>query len=198
MKRDDSGRVDGRHARRDRNRRRVLDAIIELIEEGDPQPTVAVIADRSGMSHRSVFRYFDDFDALFSEATKMAYERFSDLYRIHSFARGMLEQRIESIVEQRLALFGAIAPLVRAGRARTQISALLDSAIGLYFDPMRQQIAEHFATEFDAMPESIRGPIIDAAEALLSFDTYEFFDRHELDESGIRAAYRHALGRLLA
>ena len=49
---EESTAVDGRTARRDRNRTAVLDAILDLIQEGNPLPTVAEISERSGTSHR--------------------------------------------------------------------------------------------------------------------------------------------------
>ena len=56
--------VDGRTARRDRNRDAVLDAVIELFTEGHVGLVAADVAERSGVSLRSVYRYFDDLEAL--------------------------------------------------------------------------------------------------------------------------------------
>ncbi len=189
--------IDGRRARRDRNRRRVLDAIIELIEEGDPLPTVAVIADRSGMSHRSVFRYFDDLDTLFSEALSVAYERIAPLSSIHHFARGTQKQRIDNLVDQRIRLFSAIVPLARSARQRRGAGPHAEAALSLAFGPLRDQLAEHFASEIDTVPKRRREAVLDALGALLSFESYESLRNGGLDEAGIRAAYAEGIRRLL-
>ena len=63
---------DGRRARRERNREAVLDALMELVKEGDDDPSVDDIAARAGVSYRSVYRYFDDRADLFDAATKRA------------------------------------------------------------------------------------------------------------------------------
>ena len=55
---------DGRRLRRARNRAAVIDSLLELIRMGETDPTVSKIAERAGVSHRSVFRYFDDMDDL--------------------------------------------------------------------------------------------------------------------------------------
>ena len=60
--------IDGRRARRDRNRETVVDAILSLYQEGNVSPSLDEIADRSGVSHRSVFRYFQDLEELYRVA----------------------------------------------------------------------------------------------------------------------------------
>ena len=56
--------VDGRRLRRDQNREAVLDALVALFHEGIYQPSTNDIAERAGISPRSVFRYFEDVDDL--------------------------------------------------------------------------------------------------------------------------------------
>src|SRR6185437_733480 len=66
---------DGRRLRRDRNRMAVVDALLDLYGESNLRPSTAEIADRAGLSHRSLFRYFDDFDDLCREAICRAEQR---------------------------------------------------------------------------------------------------------------------------
>ena len=75
-------RVDGRTARRDRNRLAVLDAVLELFEEGNMNPGVHEVADRSGVSLRSVYRYFEDLDELITAAIDRHLERTRPLFVI--------------------------------------------------------------------------------------------------------------------
>ena len=53
----DEGAIDGRLARRDRNRAAVLDATIALFSEGDLDPAPELVAKRADISPRSVYRY---------------------------------------------------------------------------------------------------------------------------------------------
>jgi len=55
---------DGRRERRERNRQAVLDAAPALVDEGRGGPTVEQVTERSGLSQRSTFRYFDGLDDL--------------------------------------------------------------------------------------------------------------------------------------
>ena len=62
--------VDRRPAalRTERGRQLVVDALLAYYDEGDHEPGAAKIAARAGVSERTVFRYFDDLDALAAEA----------------------------------------------------------------------------------------------------------------------------------
>ena len=95
--------VDGRRARRHRNTDAVLDAVHELFVEGHLLPTVEDVARRSGVSLRSVYRYFPDRDQLLARPSggglKVA-ERHFDLAGI---GQGSLEERIDHFVDHRLA-----------------------------------------------------------------------------------------------
>ena len=190
--------VDGRTARRDRNRTSVLNAILDLIDEGNPLPTVAEISERSGTSHRSLFRYFDDLDSLFAEAVLVAYTRCAPLSRIHRFGVGSLDERINNIVAQRLALYAAMAPLVSSARQRKGALEPMEVAMAQYMGPMRDQLMVHFGPEFASVGEDHVSALLDALEALLSIDAYEFLRRNQRDDAAIAAAFRAGIERLLA
>lgn len=196
--RQESTAVDGRTARRDRNRTAVLNSIIDLISEGNPLPTVAEISERSGTSHRSLFRYFDDLDSLFAEAVLVAYERYAPLSRIHRFALGTLDERIDNVIAQRLALYDAMVPLVNSARRRKGAVEPMEFALAQYMGPMRDQLAAHFAPELDRVDPGELSALLDALEALLSVEAYEFLRRGARDDAAIAAAFRSGIERLLA
>ena len=60
--------LDGRAARALRTRNRVVDALLDLVDEGDLRPSAADVARRAGVSLRSVFQHFDDLETLFRVA----------------------------------------------------------------------------------------------------------------------------------
>ena len=73
--------IDGRTARAVRTRGRLVDATIALVEEGDLRPTAPRIAERAGVSVRSVFQHFDDLETLFSAVGIRVVERLAKLVR---------------------------------------------------------------------------------------------------------------------
>lgn len=59
--------TDGRRARSDRSRRKIIEAMFELMREGDMTPTAVAVAGRADVGLRTVFRHFDDMDSIFEE-----------------------------------------------------------------------------------------------------------------------------------
>ena len=55
---------DGRSLRAERNRHLVAEALLQLLEEGEAQPTAQMIAKKSGVSTSTIFRLYDDLEAI--------------------------------------------------------------------------------------------------------------------------------------
>ena len=64
---DETHTPDGRRLRSERNKQKIVTAMMELVREGDYDPSVASIAERAGVGLRTVFRHFDDVDTLYRE-----------------------------------------------------------------------------------------------------------------------------------
>ncbi|MBA3878658.1 MAG: TetR family transcriptional regulator [Sphingobium sp.] len=57
--------ADGRRARGASNRARIIQAMVELVAAGDPDPNADAVAAKADLSVRTVFRHFEDKDAIF-------------------------------------------------------------------------------------------------------------------------------------
>ncbi len=89
--------TDGRRARRDRNAEAVIDAVLGLLAEGEAFPSAQEVAQRSGVSLRSVFRYFDDLDAMAHAAITAFVERNLDAIVFPAQPAGLsLDERIDA------------------------------------------------------------------------------------------------------
>ena len=100
-----SGSTDGRSLRRERNRDSVIEALLDLVREGNMDPGGAEIAERAGVSHRSVFRYFDDLGDLITTAIDTELNRAFALGHIDDLGEGTLDHRVEVLVDTRLRKF---------------------------------------------------------------------------------------------
>lgn len=58
---------DGRRVRSERSRRKIIDAMLDLVKSGKMQPGAANIAKAAGVSLRTVFRHFEEIDSLYRE-----------------------------------------------------------------------------------------------------------------------------------
>lgn len=61
---------DGRRKRSDRSRRRIIEAMFDLIGDGNMSPSAANVADRANVGLRTVFRHFEDMDSIYDEMTE--------------------------------------------------------------------------------------------------------------------------------
>ena len=61
---------DGRRQRSGRSRRKIIEALFELMREGEMSPTAAAVAERANVGLRTVFRHFEDMESIFEEMTE--------------------------------------------------------------------------------------------------------------------------------
>lgn len=165
--------VDGRTARRDRNRDLVLDAVIALFTEDQLAPNAADVARRSGVSLRSVYRYFDDQDALMRAAIARHAERVAPLYDVPDLGEGPLEGRITRLVESRIRLYEAAAPTARAALARASVNPLLRDQMEAARGRLREQTEAMFAPELASLSPTERATMLAPIDALLQFESAE-------------------------
>lgn len=65
----EAGTEDGRRQRSDRSRRRIIEAMFDLISEGHMSPSAVSVAERANVGLRTVFRHFEDMDSIYDEMT---------------------------------------------------------------------------------------------------------------------------------
>lgn len=163
---------DGRRLRAARNRQRVADALLDLIHEGVDRPTAQQVADRSGVSIRSVFRLYDDMHDLHRAAIAAQARRVRAQYELPSRS-GTLEQRIRRLVSSRSKLFESIGPVRRVGVGLASSSAGITQQLDLVNHYMRDQLADFFASELEAMPAASRRLMLNALDVSLSWETWD-------------------------
>jgi AcrR family transcriptional regulator len=170
--------VDGRAARRDRNRTAVLDAVLELFSEGNVDPGPEEVALRVGLSARSVYRYFEDRAALLRAAIDRNLEVTFPLYLIHGIGEGPLDGRIDRFVTARLRLYEAIAATSRAARVRASANEVIREQVEVTRRALREQIDKQFAPELGALPGRRRRAVAAAADALFQPETLDIYRVH--------------------
>jgi TetR/AcrR family transcriptional regulator of autoinduction and epiphytic fitness len=176
--------VDGRSLRRERNREAVIEAFLTLVREGNFDPGGAEIAERAGVSHRSVFRYFDDLAELMITAIARELERGLPLGALDRVGEGPFEDRLERIVDAKLAMFQKLHGIATVTRLRAVAIPSLTVAFADITAGFRKVMEQHFAAELARIPEADRPGIADGAQVLLSWDAYDLHTRlygHDVD-----------------
>lgn len=161
--------ADGRHLRRDQNRAAVLDALSGLFAEGEYSPTSRQIAERAGLSLRSVARYFDDFDDLIRSAIKRIEGQALELARVPMGPELPTADKIDAIVATRVRLFETVTPAARAGRVCAHRQPVVAEELARTRGFLRRQLSELFAPEL----ERTGSDLLAALDILLSFESYD-------------------------
>src|SRR3990170_316695 len=116
--------ADGRRARRHRSRDLAVDALLDLLNEGIARPTAQQVAERSGVSLRSIFRIFDDVQSLHTAASDRQMSRVRHLF-VDINATGTLEERVRTTVATTSRLYESVGPIRRAALRAAPESATL-------------------------------------------------------------------------
>jgi AcrR family transcriptional regulator len=164
--------VDGRTARRDRNRDRVLDAVIELFTEGEV-PVPATVAARSGVSLRSVYRYVEDTDALVRAAIGRHLERAAPLLEVDDLTEGDLPERADRLVAARLRFHDEVGATVRAAIARAGANPALADRLADSRREVRDQVTEAFGPELAELPADAALAATAAIDVLLQVEALD-------------------------
>jgi AcrR family transcriptional regulator len=186
--------VDGRRARRERGRLAVIEAVIDLLDEGRTPPLAGDVAKRAGVSTATLFRYFDTIDDLQHEATGRFFERNAELFEVPQIGEGPLDARADRYAAARVTLYETIAPAARLGRARSFDRPLFAQTLHSVRQAMADQIRLHFAPELEALTPAARD---DAVALIGTITSFEAWDQMGQDfgrsPAQIRRAWRRAI-----
>jgi AcrR family transcriptional regulator len=191
--------ADGRTARRERNREEVVEAALTLVEEGQVDPSIEELTKRSGLSARSIFRYFEGLDDLRRAVIRRHFERIQPMLRAGDAGTGSLEDRIRRFVDTRIKVNESLAGPARTARLRAPYAPVIADDIHHYRRILRAHVREQFATELRARSRAEAEDTVVLIDVLVSFDSWDLMTReHERSRSQVRRAWTQALTRLLS
>jgi AcrR family transcriptional regulator len=190
---------DGRHLRRDRNRTAVVEALLELYAEGNLDPGSVEIAERAGLSPRSLFRYFDDVDDLCHEAVMARQRTLMPLLVIDAVASDPLSVRVDAFLRQRATIFVTMGNVGRVARLRAPFLPVIATELAAARQYLRNQVGKLFAAELSALGETAAAATLMAIDVLTTFDANELFvgDQH-LEPQQIQGNLRAVMLSLLS
>lgn len=190
--------VDGRHARRERNRLAVVDAMLQLYAKGNLEPSSDQIAERAGLSPRSLFRYFDDIDDLVRVAVARHHERVLPLSELATETSAPLAARIQRLVTQRLRLFDGIGSVGIVARVRAPFQPVIARELRAARRFWRDQLREIFAPELRRLGDEAAADVIASIDVLTSFEAVQLMrEDQKLSNAAVIAAITHSLTVLL-
>jgi AcrR family transcriptional regulator len=180
--------VDGRRQRSEASRDRIVQALMELVIEGDTSPSAEAVAARAGVGLRTVFRHFENMEALYQQLYGLMVAELRPTIE-RPFAAQDWKQRTLEMLERRIGIFERIMPLKIAADVHRHRSPFL---AGQAAEFVRAQRAALRAALPDA--QQTNAALFEPLDLLLSFDTWR---RLRKDQQLTRSRARTVLQRLL-
>lgn len=103
---------DGRRERRNQGRLRAIEAAAQMFSKGDLILTMSHLADRTGISERTLFRYFDSQDKLIESVADFLIPQIARFFSNQPI-EGNLEQRIRGLIALRLEYVQGYSAMIR-------------------------------------------------------------------------------------
>ncbi len=192
-------RVDGRVARRERNVNSVLDTVLEMFAEESLFPTMEQAASRSGLSLRSLYRYFADPAELLEAVITRNRELSREAAHIHTIGQGPLAERIADFVASRVRLYETVGPVYRATVANAARHQRIRDERAKTRNQLREQFELQFAPELAARKAAERERVISGGDLVTQLDSIDYLRRHRLlSVAETEAVLSFALHSLLA
>jgi len=161
--------VDGRTARAVRTREAIVDATIALLAENDLRPSAPRIAERAGVSVRSVFQHFDDLETLYTAVGARVRDQVLPLI-LHIDPARPLEERIVDFVHQRAQVNEALTPTLRAAVVHAPGSRAINDQFQTGHDFVGTQVAQVFGPELELAGD--RQVVFDALLTIASWSVW--------------------------
>lgn len=185
--------LDGRRQRSERSRAQIIEAMFQLIQDGDMRPSASQVAERADVGLRTVFRHFEDMDSLYVE---MAERITADVMPkiLAPFEARDWRGRLMEHLQRRIEIYERIMPVrVSANIRRFQSRFLME-------EYRRSLLIESSALKAILPDEINNDPVLfPAIETAVSFQSWRRL-RQDSELTPERAAdvFRLTLERLVA
>lgn len=169
--------IDGRAARAVKTRNAIADALLDLLAAGQMRPTAKEIAERAGVSVRSVYVHFDDLEDLHCVAATRYLRRMAPILAPVPVT-GPVEQRAYAVVRQRAQLYAQSGAIGRATRLHAESSRTLERILRDGRNRSRAELERVFASELAGLEPDRRDRVIALLDVLCGPETWETLHLH--------------------
>jgi AcrR family transcriptional regulator len=163
---------DGRLARSARTRRAIVDALRSLHHDGDLRPTAHRVAERAGVSLRTVWQHINDLDTLLVEAGRRDYD-IALRYVTPIDVDAPLAARLRQLVRQRGRMYEDLSPVWRAARLQEPFSPQIRRNRDQLLEAARDQLERVLGGELAALSDATRGPVFAGLQVATAWSTWE-------------------------
>ena len=165
--------IDGRRKRSARSRAAIITATLTLLDNGNLTPTAKQIAEEAGVGLRSLFRHFEDMDALLEAVDAQIRQHYESMFLLPK-PDGDLEARLFDYIN---VLSNAFERLKRP-MLSTQFQMWQSKALQKNWARNQHRLRNHlekWVPELHALPQAQR----EAVHAVTSFDMWHRLRHHQ-------------------
>lgn len=183
-------REDGRHARKARTRQAIVSALLELLDEGVPEPTAAQIAERADVAVRSIAQHFRTREQLMLAIASQHVARQPEPKK----ADGPPSLRLEDFVAARVQELESSRAIRRAASRAADSSEAVATALADVSKRRRAALAQVLGKELGRRPPWVKH----AVETLTSGPAWDVMRNDQrLSVNAAETLLVHSLKHLL-
>jgi AcrR family transcriptional regulator len=184
---------DGRRARSQASRSKIIQAMMDLIESGDMNPSTANVAKKAGVGLRSLFRHFEDKDAIYREVDAILVKAYRPIIEA-PYSSDNWRERLMETIERRCEVSEAIAPYRISTTAARRRSKFLKENFQQLYDTEKARLNSILPRQLHT--DTALGRTILVA---MSFDTWRMLREDEhLSASATVDAVKQMVGEVIA
>ena len=183
--------TDGRRLRSADSRRRIVEAMMRLVEAGELEPSAESVAERAGVGLRSVFRHFKDMESLRREMNAVVEARLWTMVE-KPLPGTTWRERLDALLVRRAEVFETVMPYRRAANAQRHRSKLIQAKSAELNRILR-------ATLSGVLPAGVDDDTLDALDLVMCAESWIRMRTDQgLDPDRARRVMAHAVRALLA
>ena len=184
---------DGRRQRSDRSRRRIIEAMFDLLRAGNMSPSAVEVAEHADVGLRTVFRHFEDMDGIYNEMTEALMASIRPKLTA-SFESETWRDRLFESVDRRADVYESVFPMKVCLSLRRFQSDFLQEQYKRDLSQMRSALR-------DILPDDIieDRALFAALDVTLAFSTWRRLRQDQkLSVENAKAVIRKILTGLIA
>jgi len=158
--------ADGRKHRSQKSQTLIVNAMLELVAQGNLEPSADQIAEIAKVGRRSVFRHFKDMDSLYREMNLSITASVSSALD-RPFQATEWSGKVLELIDRRGAVFERLKPFMLSAQVHRHRSPFLKSAHIQFVRQSRELLVRHLPKE--VMRDAT---LVEALDVLLSFGTW--------------------------
>ncbi|MEP3420661.1 MAG: TetR/AcrR family transcriptional regulator [Erythrobacter sp.] len=184
---------DGRRARSQVSRSKIIRAMMDLIENGDPDPSTANVAKSAGVGLRSLFRHFDDKDAIYREMDAVLVKAYKPIIEA-PYQSDNWQDRLMEMIDRRCEVNVAIAPYRISTTALRRRSTFLKENFQRLHDTEKARLNSILPSQLHTDTALGRSILV-----AMSFDTWRMLREDEhLSADATAEAVKHMVSDAVA